>query len=156
MAYREDRRYLFGSSRPFCYHCLYNKNDDIRAAPPVAKPAGLNLDILRPSRSPIADDLVERPEFSCRSMRSSETRRPVTSRNAIKQPEFATRRPRCDAKVPPNQQLVFIELRGALMARQLRGNANGLFMKASRAENGRLDQQDRPSGLPHGSSEDGG
>jgi hypothetical protein len=122
MAYREDRRYLFGPSRPFCYHCLYNKNDDIPAAPPMVKPAGLNLDVLRPRRSPIADDRVERPEFSCRSMRSSKTRRPVTSRNAIKQPEFATRRPRCDARVPTNQQLVFIELRGALM----RANSAGM------------------------------
>jgi hypothetical protein len=140
MAYREDRLYLFGPSRPFCYHCLYNKNDDIRTAPPVVKPADLNLDIPSPRRSPIADDRVERPEFSCRSMRSSKTRRPATLRNAIKQPEFATRRPRCDARALPNRQLVFIELRGALMARQLRWNANGLFTNASRAENGRLDQ----------------
>ena len=42
----------------------------------------------------------------------------------------------------PHRQLAFIEIGGALMARKLRWNANGLFMKASRIENGRLDLQD--------------
>jgi len=30
---------------------IHNKNDYIRAAPPVVEPAGLNLDMLRPRRS---------------------------------------------------------------------------------------------------------
>jgi hypothetical protein len=89
---------------------IYNRNDDIRATAPVVEPAGLNLDMLKPRRSAIADDLVERPELSSRSMRSSKTRHPVASRNAIKQLEFATRRPRRDTWAPPNQPLVFIEL----------------------------------------------
>jgi hypothetical protein len=88
---------------------IYNRNDDIRAAVPVVEPAVLNLDMLRPRRSVIADDRVERPEFSCRSMRSSKTRRPLTSRNAIKQPRCAARRARCNAGTRSNQQLVFIE-----------------------------------------------
>ena len=83
-------------------------------------------------------------------------RQPVASHEAITQRECVTRRPQSDAKASGNQQLVFIELRDALMARQLRWNANGLLMKASHVENGRLDQQDRPSWLPRGSSEDEG
>ena len=131
----------FFDRRADFFSIVYNRNDGVRTAPPVAKPAGLNLDMQRTRRAAIADDRVERPELLCRSMRSSKKRRPVTSCNAIEQREFATHRPPCDAKVPLNQQLVFIVIRGALMC-QLRWNAKGLFMKASRAENGRLDQQD--------------
>ena len=53
MTYREDRRYLLGR-RSFCYHY---KNYYIRAAAPVVEPAGLNLDLLRPRRSVIANDV---------------------------------------------------------------------------------------------------
>jgi hypothetical protein len=62
----------------------------MRAAAPVVEPAGLHLDMLRPRRSAIVDDRVERPEFSCRSMRSSKTRAsshratPSSSRSSLR------------------------------------------------------------------------
>jgi len=42
-------------------------------------------------------------------MRPLKARRLIVPGNAIKQPGFAMRWPRCDAMAPSNQQLIFIE-----------------------------------------------
>ena len=87
---------------------IYNKDDDIRAAAPVAKPAGPNLDMLRPRRSAIASDRVERPELSRSKYAIVENAAP--HRIAQSDQAARVRYARCDARRQPNQQLVFIEL----------------------------------------------
>ena len=76
----------------------------------MIEPDGLNLDILRARRSVIAGDRVERLELSFWRMRVSTTRSLLKSRKAIKQPWFATRWLRSDARAQRNQRLVFIEV----------------------------------------------
>jgi hypothetical protein len=120
-----DRRVAFGIT-------IYNRSDDIRAAAPAVEPAGLNLDMLKLKRSAIADDCVDRPEFLCRSMQSSTTRRVVASRKEITPLRYAVHRARCNARMRFNQQLVFIELSCASTAHQPCWDVAVLFIRISR------------------------
>ena len=113
---------------------IASANDYIAAAP-VVEPAGLNLDMLRPRWSVIANDRVERPKFFAVKYTSIDNGPPLASHNSIKQPEFATR-PRCDARARPNQGLwckflestwVNIENKVRLMQREPRSRFRAQF-----------------------------
>src|SRR5665213_2746997 len=99
MAYREDCRYLFRSSRLFCYH--YFARD-------------------RTGRSDSGYAKVKTVNHRRQSLKA---RRLTGSGNAIKPPEFAMRWSRCDDRARSNRQLVFIEFRAAFMAQQRRWDA---------------------------------